>query len=85
MVLVDVYHVNVEVVVIQYNSALASRLIEKSSIESSIVLGKKIILSTYFLTYGGPLCQSCSYEQDLSHREVPDVFSCLLHRHMGDN
>ena len=28
MVLVDVYHVNVEVVVIQYNSALASRPVE---------------------------------------------------------
>ena len=44
MVLVDVYHVNVEVVVIQYNSALASRPVEWSSITSPSLLEKRMIL-----------------------------------------
>ena len=44
MVLVEVYHVNVEVVVIQYNSALASRPVEWSSITSPSLLEKRMIL-----------------------------------------
>ena len=43
MVLVDVYHVKVEVVVIQYNSALASRPVEWSSITSPSLLENRMI------------------------------------------